>query len=64
MKDTQKGECVPFTEEERRNLIEFGNALRLIHEEMVREGYFMPRGRLWDIFKCTDENGKPRSNLV
>ena len=64
MEDNQKEEHVPFTEEERRNLIEFGNALRLIHEELVREGYFMPRGKVWSIFKCTDEDGKPRSNLV
>ena len=57
----------PFTEEERHNLIEFGNALRLIHEELVREGYFMPRGKVWNIFKCTEpkvEGGRKVRKLV
>lgn len=52
-----------FTEEERRNIIEYGNALRLIHEELVREGYFMPRGKVWNIFKCTEPKVEGRGKV-
>ena len=48
----------PFTEEERRNILEYGNALRKIHDRLVSEGYFLPNGKTWNLFKCiipTDE---------
>ena len=53
----------PFTEEERRNIIELGEGLRSIHDRLVREGYFMPGGKVWNIFKCTEpkeERGKKK----
>jgi hypothetical protein len=57
----------PFTKEERHNIIELGEVLRNIHDRLVREGYFMPNGKVWNIFKCTEvkeENGKKRKKLV
>jgi hypothetical protein len=57
----------PFTEEERRNIIELGESLRSIHDRLVREGYFMPSGKVWNIFKCTEpkeEHGRKKKKLV
>lgn len=62
MENTKQHE--PFTEEERRNIIEYGRVIRKIHDRLVLEGYFMPSGKVWNIFKCTDENGKLRRNLL
>jgi hypothetical protein len=57
----------PFTDEERRNIIEYGRVLRVIHDRLVLEEYFLPNGKTWNIFKCTKptgEDGKKRRKLV
>ena len=42
----------PFTGQEKASIAEYGNVLRSIHNRLVSEGYFLPCGKIWNIFKC------------
>ena len=42
----------PFSEDERASIIALGNVLRSIHARLVSEGYFLPSGKRWNIFRC------------
>ena len=47
-----------FSEEEVANIVEYGNALRSIRARLLAEGYFLPCGKVWNIFKCVTPIGE------
>lgn len=56
-----------LTEEEVANIVEYGNVLRSIHDRLVSDGYFLPCGKIWNIFKCAKpvgEYGNKKRKLV
>lgn len=52
MGNDSKQHVPSFTEEERASIIEYANVLRSIHNQLAGEGYLLPGGRVWNVFKC------------
>ena len=41
-----------FDEENIKGISLLGDVLQHIHNRLVAEGYFLPGGKIWNIFKC------------
>lgn len=40
-----------FTEQGKTGVVRYGTILQGIHARLVIEGYFLPDGKTWDIYK-------------
>jgi hypothetical protein len=40
-----------FSEDDMADIVEYGSILQEVHNRLVIEGYFLPDGKTWNIFK-------------